>query len=60
MPLLYYNLALAINSKKMDENTKLDSLDKILYVSINSYKKVLEVEPENDRAIYIWSMLIKL
>ena len=48
---LYYNLALAIDSKKMDENTKLDSLDKILYVSINSYKKVLEVEPENDRAI---------
>ncbi len=49
---LYYNLGLAIDDdKKMDEKIKLDSLDKVYDISINAYKKVLEVEPENDRAI---------
>ena len=48
---LYYNLGLAIDDEKMEEKIKLDSLDKVYDISINAYKKLLEVEPENDRAI---------
>ena len=49
---LYYNLGLAIDSNKsMEEKAKLDSLDKIYAISINSYKSVLEIEPNNERAI---------
>ena len=49
---LYYNLGLAIDSdKSMEDKMKLDSLDKIYAISINSYKNVLEIEPNNERAI---------
>ena len=48
---LYYNLGLAVDGEKMEEKMKLDSLDIIYNISINSYKGVLELEPENDRAI---------
>ena len=35
----------------MEEKAKLDSLDKIYAISIDSYKSVLEIESNNERAI---------